>query len=353
MIISDSLLSIGCGIHIAIIIILNCNSLSAIDPPLLRTSVEISDEGRRKLLEMQSQMPMYGECWKTALNNLERGCKSLTDEKQSRMSLAFTNCFLEAAGLDGYKCDVNTDLKQCLRNIDQRAFIAYTEFFTHTQSICFHLQSQVWHEETSDMIGRLTISSVKVIRQLNDASTKQEEMFVVQNQAIDNQKNLLDHGAKLNGYLEHSKALAQEMFDEFKDTTNEQRMLITDVFERVSKLQSFMLGEFAGFYTLIFYVLSVIIAYLMTSSNRTSGSRLWLFALISLNFVLERYVTSRYSELENLEEKFLESDVGIFFYMLVWHFFCCSPHINIAPRSHHVVYPSTATQIYIISTKYG
>lgn len=74
------------------------------------------------------------------------GCKRLTDDEQSRMALTLANCHLAKAGFDTYPCDETMEIKDCLNPMkgDSISFNAYTEFFTHTQDICFFLQSQVY-----------------------------------------------------------------------------------------------------------------------------------------------------------------------------------------------------------------
>lgn len=113
-------------------------------------------EGRENynMIVRDSKMPKYGGCWTKALKELESGCKNLNDDVQSRLALHFANCFLAKAGLDTYPCDSETDISQCLRTISTNAFTAYSNFFTHTQSMCHFLQTQVWQEETENTIGR-------------------------------------------------------------------------------------------------------------------------------------------------------------------------------------------------------
>ncbi len=107
-----------------------------------------------ELLLRDSQMPHYGTCWQTALSELQHGCKHLNDDVQSRLALAFTNCFLAKAGLQTFPCDKDTEISQCLASVSSNGFTAYTNFFTHTQSMCHFLQAQVWQKETDNTIGR-------------------------------------------------------------------------------------------------------------------------------------------------------------------------------------------------------
>ena len=52
---------------------------------------------------------------------------------------------LQSAGRDIPKCGRHQPVIECTSNdvLQDVAFNTYTEFFTHTQSICFHLQNQV------------------------------------------------------------------------------------------------------------------------------------------------------------------------------------------------------------------
>ena len=57
----------------------------------------------------------------------------------------------------------------------------------------------------------------------------------------------------------------------FQKSTQEQREVIKDLFDQLSKLQTTILGEVSTFYSLCFYVLSIIVCYLLTSTPRTAG----------------------------------------------------------------------------------
>ena len=106
------------------------------------------------LVLRDSQMPRYGPCWKNALKELENGCKHLTDDVQRWLALHFTNCFLEKAGQTTYPCDREKDISVCLSMMNNNGFTAFTNFFTHTQSMCYFLQTQVWQEETENTMAK-------------------------------------------------------------------------------------------------------------------------------------------------------------------------------------------------------
>lgn len=111
-------------------------------------------ESSYTLIVRNSRMPRYGTCWKEALNKLENGCKQLTDEVQSRLSLQFANCFLASAGEKTYPCDEGTPLSECLHQMEMKGFNSYVNFFGQTRSMCQFLQMVVWQEETENTVNK-------------------------------------------------------------------------------------------------------------------------------------------------------------------------------------------------------
>ena len=99
-------------------------------------------EGRAQyeLVVREGSRPRYGACWTSALAEVTEGCKHLDDETQSRLALGLANCFLERAGQRTYPCPPSSTIAACLEEVDGNAFTAYSNFFTHTQNMCYFLQ---------------------------------------------------------------------------------------------------------------------------------------------------------------------------------------------------------------------
>jgi hypothetical protein len=66
------------------------------------------------------------------VNNIFLGCRALTDDVQARLALNFANCFLIKSGLKSYNCPRDLEVSDCLKDIDNNAFTAYSNFFTVT-----------------------------------------------------------------------------------------------------------------------------------------------------------------------------------------------------------------------------
>jgi len=247
------------------------------------------EDGKTKLMELRSQRTRYRPCWTAALESPETGCRQLTEDVQHELALKFVKCFLLKTAREVSACD-DVDKTECTRRMSSEAFSVYTGFFTHTQSIRFYLQASEWQITTEETINLLSDTSANVVHKLHSAEDIQHELLRKQNDSIRMQQHLLDGGAALQQTLEDSKSDVQSMLLEFQKAASEQKKLkslIFEVFDRVQALQSIVMGEFTGFYSLIFYALSITVAYLLTSTQRTSGARFWLFLILTLNVAVE------------------------------------------------------------------
>jgi len=243
-----------------------------------------------ELIQRNAKMPRFGDCWKESLQHLENGCKKLTDDLQSRMALHFANCFLAQSGQKTYPCEDNVPISTCLSTIDSNGFTAYSEFFTHTHNMCQFLQNQIWHENTEEAISGLTKTSTQVAESLKNSSKLQEDIVKNQVETLDYQKKIAEYGTVLSQSVEQSKLHVRELMKELRTSTDEQKTMIFSIFDRVTKLQTLLLSEVSWLYTLLFYAGCLLAVYIVTAAKRTEEARLWLFAILSFNFIMERII---------------------------------------------------------------
>jgi len=242
-------------------------------------------EGRAQyeLVVREGSRPRYGACWTSALAEVTEGCKHLDDETQSRLALGLANCFLERAGQRTYPCPPSSTIAACLEEVDGNAFTAYSNFFTHTQNMCYFLQSQVWQEEQEATMHSLADNSAKVSESLAEAS-------LLQRRLVERQEESLDFHRELASGIAGAKGNVLDMLEEFKISTYEQKNLIFQVFDKVSILQNLVVSEMSWLYTVIFYSACLLVIYLATATRRTADARLWLFVVLTANFAVERLV---------------------------------------------------------------
>ncbi|KAJ8953959.1 hypothetical protein NQ318_019202 [Aromia moschata] len=139
---------------------------------------EMIEHGRTQyqLIKERSTLPQYGTCWKSAVEHLDEGCRYLSEDTQSDIALHITNCFLEMSGHETYNCELDRkpNLRAiCISSMSDRAFNVYTEFYTHTQNICWFLRGQIWHETIAE-------NTIKVGKQLKVTAQNQESLLQAQ-----------------------------------------------------------------------------------------------------------------------------------------------------------------------------
>ena len=204
------------------------------------------------------------------------------------------NCFLAKAGKNHVICSSH-DVTACTAQLDMATFQIFNDYFIHTHNMCAFLQLQVWNEQTDATMNRLASTSHNVAQQLTESSQITAEMLKQQNSSLENQERILKSGLQLSAAIATSSDNLHQMFDNYKQTTKQQQMMIGEVFEKITNLQSTVLGEFAGFYSMVFHTLSIILCYLLTSTPRTNGARFWLFTLMVMNILVERVIVWWYS----------------------------------------------------------
>ena len=229
-----------------------------------KTQIEAGRE-QYECLQSRSQLPQYGKCWTDILLSMQRGCAHLTADMQARLALSYLNCFLQMLGSNRtYFCDDSMNITECMRNLTDSDSSSLANFFTCTQSICYFLQSQKWQEKTQATISRLSQVSDDVAENL--AATTELQREALQNQVV---------------ILEQAK--------NFSKTLNEERHVIDNILDIILNIKM-MLGEFWGFYSIVYYTLFVLLSYLVTSTPRTSGARFWMFGIVTLNIMVERVI---------------------------------------------------------------
>ncbi|MCJ8734686.1 hypothetical protein PDJAM_G00238260 [Pangasius djambal] len=261
----------------------------------------LAEKGRvelQKLREFAGQT-RYGACWSRALEKVHANCRDFSDDTQSVMALAFTHCHLRRSGRSFPECPEGSDVKTCTRDMDPVAFNAYTEFFTHAHSICHYLQSEQWQHRAENTIHRLTESSAGVAEQLASTQRMAEDLVEAQSAALKSQETILRNGEELKTTLQHSTKGLRDVFAEMKHSVEEQQVAFAEIFNRVAFLQSFIMSESHTLSSLLYNALGLCASFLLTSTRRTSGARLFLFGLVALNVYLERLICRTVLEDDN------------------------------------------------------
>lgn len=231
-------------------------------------------QGEKSYEMLKSEAPLYGACWLNAMDALHVGCKHLDEDVHARLGLLFANCFLEKIGDKTFPCPPTQPVVACTAHMDERGFQAYTQFFIHTQSICFFLANQVWQSRAEHTIGRMTSASHQVAERL-------QRLQSLQQKSIDTQM-------QLNQELGASKTALKD----FEQTLRDKQSMEQEILIRFLEMRDFILNEVSKFYAIGFYCGSIMFFYMLTTPVRTKEARLWTFLVLAFNLLLERLIVS-------------------------------------------------------------
>uniref|UniRef100_A0A669BVI1 Uncharacterized protein n=1 Tax=Oreochromis niloticus TaxID=8128 RepID=A0A669BVI1_ORENI len=190
--------------------------------------------------------------------------------------------------------------------MDTVAFNSYTEFFTHTHSMCHFLQSEAWQRQAENTIYRLTESSAGVAEQLQSTRLMAEDLIEAQSAALQAQKAILSNGEELRVTLRDSTQGLRSVFSELSSASREQQVALSELFNRVSFLQSFLLMETHSLSSCCYNAAALCTSFLITSTPRSSRARLVLLSLVCLNFYLERKIYQFVLSSDNPEHQHME-----------------------------------------------
>lgn len=152
----------------------------------------VPDEQFYKELERRSSN--YGTCWKTTLDKLNRSCNDFSEEAHSHLALSFSNCFLINAGMEACLCKEHVKIADCLKNCPDRVFNVFTEFYTHTKSVCHFLQQKNFQVESFKLQLMLKRSSTHVKELLEKSVEDQSTSLNLQKEVLKEQQKSIDNG---------------------------------------------------------------------------------------------------------------------------------------------------------------
>ena len=296
--------------------IINYNLVKSFD--IETNSLYQDGKEQYELINSYSQLPKYGDCWKHSIKQVKNGCKHLNDQIQTNLAIMFTYCLLKHLKYDLVECDhvdVNNNDEnanlECYEKLKshQNSFTTFTEFFTHTQNICFFLQNQIWNEKTLELVKESRETQINLLNSVN--------------QAVETQQKLIETNSHLQEVINNSAINVQNVLEEFNQQTKTQQMEIFHLFDRLHQIQSYILGEFTLFYSVIFYLFTLIIAYILTSTKRTINARAGTFIILTSMLLTESVVVSLSKKsLNDYDSKFdlfgYSFDLNYDLYSYIW-----------------------------------
>ena len=127
-------------------------------------------------------------------------CSSLPSSIQTTLALHFTFCHLNSTGINPNTICLlssidKTNFQACLKNITMNSFayLTYTNFLPHIQSMCYAMETQRWHNHARSTVVQLNQHSNQVENAAKKLLLEQERSQASLDQAlIVNQQNVED-----------------------------------------------------------------------------------------------------------------------------------------------------------------
>ncbi|XP_031636213.1 uncharacterized protein LOC116349085 [Contarinia nasturtii] len=244
-------------------------------------------EKQYRLMQSNANLPQYGRCWTEAVRQIDVTCTDLNEKTQAMLALRFTKCFIAMSGGDGDSGLDGCEDTECIGNMSERVFQAYTHFYTHTQNICFYLMHQIWHGETVKTVHLLKSHSQSVSRQLELAGRLQINLLTQQREGLKLQQKLVEHGVNLSDVLNDSQSSLSRLTEQFRNSTLEQGRQLGDLFRRLSQFHNWIVGEYLLIEQIMYYSIVLAVIMIATTAKRTENCRFLLFVLAIVNILIE------------------------------------------------------------------
>lgn len=150
--------------------------------------------------------------------NEQYECSSLPSEIQTKLAIHFTFCHLNSTGVNP-KAICNLSLadqyvNQCLKNITKNSFayLTYTNFIPHIQSICYAIETQQWHSHAKDVVLQINKFSSQLESETKKLLIEQETMQTNLDHTLRANQESVDNALSVDRYLQ----IAQSDVDELR-----------------------------------------------------------------------------------------------------------------------------------------
>ncbi len=150
-------------------------------------------------------------------NQEQLDCSSLPAQIQTTLALHFTFCHLNSTGINPNTiCSFSSlerNLNECLKNITQNSFayLTYTNFVPHIQSICYAIETQRWHSHARETIGQLNTHSNHVENEARKLLGEQETMQASLDQTLIVNQHSVDDALHVDRFLQVAQSDVEEL----------------------------------------------------------------------------------------------------------------------------------------------
>lgn len=144
-------------------------------------------------------------------------CSSLPSQIQTTLALHFTFCHLNSTGINPDTiCSLSSiekNVNGCLKNItlNSFAYLTYTNFLPHIQSICYAVETQRWHKHARDTVSQLNTHSNQVENAAKKLLMEQENSQASLDQALAINEQSVEDAVNVDRFLRVAQSDVEEL----------------------------------------------------------------------------------------------------------------------------------------------
>ncbi|EGC39990.1 hypothetical protein DICPUDRAFT_147134 [Dictyostelium purpureum] len=295
----------------------------------------------KEALESITKSSNDNKCLRECLEEMHSSCSDMDDTSTSRLAVKLTNCHLEKSGLKTYRCTSQMTVKECTGSMDQVSFLSYTNFYISTQHVCHYIHQEYFNKKTEQSVNKLIDSTVLSINTLDYISSQSEGVSdslddikkrsdliqsELQSQA-EKQTNLLNsqkESIKLTEVIQsitNSSLSKLKSLIEFQDQLIDTNKVILDVLDQLGYLQNWVLSEVVDFKSIYFYLFTIVVIYIISSTKRTKSARVPLVFGLVVDIFFESFLCVNMKTTSDITRAVLKYLNGIPIIHLVWSTF--------------------------------
>ena len=144
-------------------------------------------------------------------------CSSVPSKIQSILALHFSFCHLNSTGIDPKTiCSLSSfdrNIRGCLRNVTKNSFayLTYTNFVPHIQSICYALETQQWHSHLRDTVSHINMHSNQIEAETKRLLFEQATMQNSCDQALAVNQRSVNDALSIDKFLQAAQSDVDEL----------------------------------------------------------------------------------------------------------------------------------------------
>ena len=206
-------------------------------------------------------------------------CSTIPSSIQVTLALHFTFCHLNSTGIDSNTiCSlslIQQNQTECLKNLTGNtfAYLTYTNFIPHIQSICYAVETQRWHSHTRENLLKLNTHSNQVESEAKKLLLEQETMQVSLDQALIVNQHTVDDALNADRFLQVAQSDVEQLRGHLYVKDKAQIELIQQILETLFNIQTSLFADAFGLSSYLFYAVSLIGIHILTIPERTNDSK--------------------------------------------------------------------------------